>query len=121
MIRHLKTISFFSNIKAVKEKSILFPIPLNASPYSEWDPEWKMLVPQYGLRYIPQDLASTMIGDEIDLLRESGARRGESDKLYSIFELITGKNILTNTMMTRNNQNLKRLRRTNRKIKLPKN
>ena len=80
-----------SNIKAVKEKSILFPIPLDASRYRELNPEWKRLVPQSGLRYIQQDLASTIIGDAIALLKESGARRGESDKLYSIFEMITGE------------------------------
>lgn len=80
-----------SNIKAVKEKSILFPIYLDARRYRELNPEWKRLVPQSGLRYIQQDLASAIIGDAIALLKESGARRGESDKLYSIFEMIAGK------------------------------
>lgn len=75
-----------SNIKAVKEKSMLFPIQLDASQYSK-----KRLVPQSGLRYITQDLASTIITDEVDTARENNIEKNELDKLYSIFELITGK------------------------------
>jgi len=76
-----------SNIKAVKEKSMLFPISVNANRYSQR----KRLVPQSGLRYISQDLAATMITDEIVILKKSGAMKKELDKLSSIFELITGK------------------------------
>ena len=82
-----------SNIKAVKEKSILFPIPLDANQYSKG----KRLVPQAGLRYISQDLASMMITDEINTFEKSGARKDELDKLFSIFETITGKKYILNS------------------------
>ena len=76
-----------SNIKAEKEKSILFPIPLNAKRHSKW----KRLVPQSGLRYISQDLATAIITDEIKTVLKSDVSKKELDKLSSIFELITGK------------------------------
>ena len=80
-----------SNVKAEKDKSILFPIPLYADQYSKWKPEWKRLVPQSGLRYISQDLASAMITNEIHLILNSGIWKNELFALFSIFELITGK------------------------------
>ncbi len=75
-------------IKAEKEKSILFPIYLDADMYSEG----KRLVPQSGLVYISQELATKMITDEIEILKKTGKMTKEEDKLYLIFELITGNN-----------------------------
>lgn len=75
-----------SNIKADKELSILFPIPLNADKYSNN----KRLVPQAGLKYIDLQLASRIISDEIEELKKSGIRQEEYLKLTKIFEYVTG-------------------------------
>ena len=74
------------NIRAEQTKSILFQFPLDANRYSGG----KRLVPQCGFTYKPQDLATRIITDEIEILESNGEKKG-IDKLCSIFESITGK------------------------------
>ena len=73
-------------IKAEKERSILFPIYLSADPYSK-----KRLVPQSGLKYITEELATKIITDEIKAIEKTDNMIKNEYKLYSIFEMITGK------------------------------
>ena len=67
-----KNSNLISSIKAEKEKSLLFPIPLSADPYSEG----KRLVPQGGIRYIWEpDLVAKIIKDEIEAVKNPTNRR----------------------------------------------
>ena len=73
-----------STLKAESEKSILFPVYLDADRYK--DPEWDRLMNQSGIRYIwKPELAVRILADEIEKVRALGdAGRKELDKLYSI-------------------------------------
>ena len=73
-----------STLKAEKEKSILFPVYLDADKYKDYS-GWDRLVGQFGMRYISQELAVKILADEIEKVRALGdAGKKELDKLYSI-------------------------------------
>lgn len=57
-----------------------------ADSYSE-----KRLVPQSGLKYITQELATKIITDEIKAVEKTDDMIKNKYKLYAIFEMITGK------------------------------
>lgn len=75
-----------SNIVAKKEFSLLFPIPLKSSKYSEG----KRLVPQVGYTYKPVEFAEKIIVDEIKELQKAGMRLDEYKKLQKIYSFIAG-------------------------------
>ena len=78
------------NVKAEKKNSILFPIPLDDKKYTVVM-KTDRLVPQANLKYIDQKLAETIITDEINALKESGAALNQHQKLFHIYEYITGR------------------------------
>ena len=78
------------NVKAEKKNSILFPIPLDDKKYCRMM-NTNRLVPQANLKYIDKKLAETIITDEINALRESGTELGQHQKLFHIYEYITGR------------------------------
>jgi putative restriction endonuclease len=75
-----------SNIVAKKEISLLFPIPLKSSKYSEG----KRLVPQVGYTYKSIEFAEKIIVDEIKELQKAGIRLDEYEKLRKIYRFIAG-------------------------------
>lgn len=77
--------TLISNIKADKGLSLLFSIPLNADKYSGGE----RLVPQAGFTYANSNQATRIIMDEIELLKKSGVRKEEYQKLSKIYEFIT--------------------------------
>jgi len=79
-----------SNIKADKEFSLLFSYPLDADKY-KIALKRQRLVPRGGFTYINSGTAARIIHDEIELVRKSGVRKGEDQKLVKIYEFITGK------------------------------
>jgi len=76
-----------SNIAGKKELSLLFPLPLNSSEYSDG----KRLVPQVGYTYKSVELAEKIIIDEIKELQKAGMKLDEYKKLQKIYKLITGQ------------------------------
>ncbi len=81
-----ETDELLSNIVAKKELSLLFPIPLKSSKYSEG----KRLVPQVGYTYKSIEFAEKIIIDEIKELQKAGMKLDEYKKLQKIYKFITG-------------------------------
>ena len=75
------------NIKAEKDLSILFPIPLDANNYK--DNENSKLTGQVGYSYYEISLAERIISDELIELSKSGAQKIELEKLKRIYFSIT--------------------------------
>jgi 5-methylcytosine-specific restriction endonuclease McrA len=75
------------DIKARRDLSLLFPIPLDAEKYSGG----RRLVPQIGYTYRDTGLAEQIVFDEIHALQQSGIRLDEYRKLKAIYTFITGK------------------------------
>lgn len=78
--------TYISNICAEKTLSILFPIRLDSSRYTEE----KRLVPQVGYTYKDENFAAQVIDDEIQALKKSGRQQEEFEKLTEIYRYITG-------------------------------
>lgn len=76
-----------SNIEGKKELSLLFPLPLSSSKYSDG----KRLVPQVGYTYKSIELAEIIIKDEIKELQKGGMKLDEYKKLQKIYKFITGR------------------------------
>lgn len=77
------------NLKADKNISLLFPIPLVADNYKE--SKGKRLVGQIGYSYYENEIAETIIGDELIELGNSGVQKNEFEKLRNIYFYLTGK------------------------------
>ncbi len=77
------------NLKANKDLSLLFPIPLNADYYKE--SKAKRLVGQIGYSYYENEIAETIIQDELVELSKSGVQKNEYEKLKNIYSYLTGK------------------------------
>lgn len=77
------------NIKADKDLSLLFPIPLDANNYK--DNENSKLTGQVGYSYHEISLAERIISDELIELSKSGAQKNEFEKLKRIYFSITGQ------------------------------
>lgn len=75
------------NVKANRDLSLLFPIPLDAAKYSDG----KRLVPQVGYTYRDTSFAEQIVLDEIHALQQSGIILDEFRKLNAIYAFITGK------------------------------
>lgn len=75
-----------SNIRARKEISTLFPIPLKSAKYSKR----KRLVPQIGYTYKSIKFAKRIVVDEIKELQKAGIKIDEFKKLQKIYKFITG-------------------------------
>lgn len=74
-----------SNIRADKDVSILFPIPLDSKDYFNG-----RAVPQVGYRYSSVDLAEKIVVYEIKEISKSGKLQSELQKLLDIYRVITG-------------------------------
>lgn len=74
-----------SNIRADKDLSILFPIPLDSKDYFNG-----RAVPQVGYTYSTIDLAERIVTDEIKEISKSGKLQSELKKLLDIYQFITG-------------------------------
>lgn len=91
-IREFRNGKLWSTMKAEREKSILFPIHLDARGYYPRGKGKRWAGGQAGIAYIKEKLAARIINDEIQALdRSGGMRKDELDKLYSIREMITGE------------------------------
>jgi putative restriction endonuclease len=77
------------NLKANKELSMLFPIPLDDDNYKE--SKGTRLVGQVGYSYYENEIAETVIKDELYELSKSGVQKNEFDKLKNIYSFLTGK------------------------------
>jgi HNH endonuclease len=77
------------NLKADKNISLLFPIPLVADNYKE--SKGKRLVGQIGYSYYENEIAETIIKDELIELSNSGVQKNEFEKLKNIYFSLTGK------------------------------
>lgn len=77
------------NLKADKNLSMLFPIPLNADNYKE--SRSKRLVGQIGYSYYQRNIAESIIEDELVALSKSGIQKNEYDKLKKIYSYLTAK------------------------------
>ena len=80
----------FFNIKAEKEYSMLFPVPLDSKKYANLR-KTDRLVGQFGMTYIDQELAETIITDELNGLSQSATELDAYKKLLKIYEYITGR------------------------------
>lgn len=76
------------NIVALKNHSLLFPIPLNASAY------FSDMRSQVGYKNIDTNLAAKIIKDELTELLKSGATQEEYKKLNSVYKSISGNDFL---------------------------
>jgi putative restriction endonuclease len=74
-----------SNIRADKDLSILFPIPLDSKDYFDG-----RAVPQVGYTYSSDDLAEKIVNDEIKEINKSGKLQSEIQKLLDIYRFLTG-------------------------------
>ena len=77
------------NIKADKNSSLLFPIPLDANNYKENAKD--KLTGQVGYSYHDISLAERIIIDELIELRKSGTLKKEFETLRNIYLSMTGK------------------------------
>lgn len=77
------------NIKADKELSMLFPIPLDANLYKTDNS--KRLTGQVGFSYYNISLAEKIVTDELIELKISGNKKNEFEKLKKIYSFITKK------------------------------
>ena len=79
----------YLNIKAEKELSLLFPIPLDEKLYKKENS--KRLTGQIGYSYYDISLAEKIIKDELIELNKSGTQKIEYEKLRNIYSFITEK------------------------------
>ena len=77
------------NIKADKDLSMLFPIPLDADVYKKDGS--KRLVGQIGYSYYELELAERIVKDELVELAKSGLQKNEFEKLKKIYTFVSGK------------------------------
>ena len=84
------------NIKAEKDLSLLFPIPLDANNYKK--NEKSKLTGQVGYSYHDIPLAEQIITDELIELSKSGTQKNEFEKLKRIYFSITGKEFNTDIL-----------------------
>lgn len=80
---------YWTNIKAERDFSILFPIPLNANDYKE-KPSDRM-VGQNGFSYKDEQFAEKILFDELIELSKAGTNENDFNKLVAIYEFYVGK------------------------------
>lgn len=83
-----------SNIRAERNLSLLFPVPLDADKYSRG----KRLVPRVGFTYVDANLAKKIISDEIARLKHAGLTRAEYNRLARIYKFVTGEKFATESI-----------------------
>jgi len=74
-----------ANIKAQKDLSILFPIPLESNKYKKG-----RFIGQVGFSYFDKDIVIKIILDEMRSLKKTGLQIDELNKLANIYQLLTG-------------------------------
>lgn len=82
--------SYSVNIKAEREFSILFPVPLSVDNYRANSS--KRIVPQVGFTYKDSIFAEQILYDELLELSNAGILQSDYKKLSDIYEYYTGKN-----------------------------
>jgi hypothetical protein len=93
LIKGFKNNRYSINIRAEKDYSLLFPIPLDADKY-KIDSRTR-LIGQNGFSYRTIEFAETIIYDELVKLSESGILESDYTKLKSLYEYYTGKDFET--------------------------
>ncbi len=78
------------NLKADKDFSILFPVPLIADNYKVKSSD--RLVGQNGFAYMDEGFAERILLDELTELSQAGILESDYKKLIKIYEYYTGKN-----------------------------
>lgn len=76
------------SLRADKDLSLLFPIPLNAENYKKSSSH--RLVGQIGYSYYDEEIAERIIRDELLELSKSGLQKTEFKKLKDIYVFVTG-------------------------------
>lgn len=80
---------YWTNLKAEREYSILFPIPLLADNYKGKSSE--RIVGQIGFTYKDKQFAEKILFDELTELSKVGTNENDFNKLISIYEHYIGK------------------------------
>lgn len=80
---------YWTNIKAERDFSILFPIPLIANDYKNSPSE--RIVGQTGFAYKDENFAERILYDELIELSKAGTNEADFNKLVDIYELYIGK------------------------------
>jgi hypothetical protein len=84
-----KNNTYSINIKAYRQFSILFPVPLAADKYKASSSE--RMVPQVGFTYKDNRFAEQMLYDELVELSNAGILQSDFKKLSNIYEYYIGK------------------------------
>ncbi len=80
---------YWTNVKAEKEFSLLFPIPLNANNYKQASSN--QIVGQIGFSYKDENFADRILFDELTELSKAGTNESDFNKLVAIYEFYVGK------------------------------
>jgi predicted HNH restriction endonuclease len=80
---------YWTNIKAERDFSILFPLPLDANNYK--DNSSDRMVGQIGFTYKDDTFAEQILFDELTELSKAGTNEKDFNKLLAIYEYYTGK------------------------------
>src|SRR5690606_128383 len=80
---------YWINIKAERDFSILFPLPLDANNYKENSRD--RIVGQIGFTYSDKEFAEQILFDELTELSKAGTNERDFKKLVAIYEYYTGK------------------------------
>lgn len=80
---------YWTNIKAEKDFSMLFPIPLKSDNYKNKSSD--KIVGQVGYSYKNEEFVEKILFDELTEMLEAGSNSDEFNKLKSIYEYYIGK------------------------------
>ena len=80
---------YWTNIKAQRDFSLLFPIPLDADNYKESSSD--RIVGQIGFTYKDKKFAEQILFDELTELSKAGTTESDFNKLVAVYEFYIGK------------------------------
>ena len=80
---------YLINVKAERDFSLLFPLPLDAKKYK--NPNERRIVGMNGFKYRNEAFAEQILYDELTELSKAGAHEADFNKLIAIYEFYVGK------------------------------
>ena len=80
---------YWTNIKAERDFSILFPLPLDDNNYKKKSSD--RMVGRIGFTYKDETFAEQILFDELTELSKAGTNEKDFNKLLSVYEYYTGK------------------------------
>lgn len=84
---------YWTNLKAEKDFSMLFPLPLKSNDYKIQQTD--KIVGQIGYSYKDKDFAEKILFDELTEMSKAGTSENEFKKLVNIYEFYIGKTFKT--------------------------